>query len=287
MNINIDKLLNYTLIGLLLLVAGIFSYKYLPIDDISSNEETETTTVDKLPNNPEGIVFEDNNIKEPSERALKASIGAFILMNDEQRQPYIDEFSENNDTKEAIRNLAMFLDADETKLDKIEKIITSAANPPDIKSQYTGSSDYDTHYSDDYDYSNSFDYESPTYDYSNNNWRYTESSEWDNSDSVANDDINNINIVGGSSSYTQYGNTLYGSEGDTYSRYGNTVYGNDGSTYTQYGNTVYGNDGSTYTQYGNTVYGNDGTSYSTYGNTTYGSDGSTATQYGNTTYLDW
>lgn len=95
-----------------------------------------------------------------------------------------------------------------------------------------------------------------------------------------------INILGGSSSYSQYGNTLYGSNGDTYTKYGNTTYGNDGSTYSQYGNTVYDNDGSTYSKYGNTVYGNDGTSYSTYGNTTYGSDGSSATRYGNTTYMN-
>ena len=45
-------------------------------------------------------------------------------------------------------------------------------------------------------------------------------------------------------------------------------------TYTQYGNTIYGSDGSTYSQYGNTTYDNQGNSWSTYGNTTYGPGGS-------------
>ncbi|MDO8487759.1 MAG: hypothetical protein Q7S31_00395 [bacterium] len=98
---------------------------------------------------------------------------------------------------------------------------------------------------------------------------------------------NPVNILpksGSSISYSQYGNTLYGSDGSSYSKYGNTIYGSDGSSYSRYGNTTYGNDGSTYSQYGNTIYGNDGTSYSQYGNTLYGSDGSSATQYGNTIY---
>ena len=42
--------------------------------------------------------------------------------------------------------------------------------------------------------------------------------------------------------------------GETYTQYGNTVYGSDGSTYSKYGNTVYGNDGSTYRKFGNTIY---------------------------------
>ena len=42
-------------------------------------------------------------------------------------------------------------------------------------------------------------------------------------------------------SYTQYGNTTYGSDGTSYSTYGNTTYGSDGTSCTQYGNTVYCN----------------------------------------------
>ena len=41
------------------------------------------------------------------------------------------------------------------------------------------------------------------------------------------------------------------------------------TTYRQYGNSVYGSDGSTYRQYGNSVYGSDGTVCRTYGNSTY------------------
>ena len=40
--------------------------------------------------------------------------------------------------------------------------------------------------------------------------------------------------------WSQYGNTTYGSDGRTYSRYGNTTYGSDGRTYSRYGNTIYG-----------------------------------------------
>ena len=59
-----------------------------------------------------------------------------------------------------------------------------------------------------------------------------------------------------------------------------------GSSYTQVGNTTYGSDGSSYTQVGNTTYGSDGDSYTQVGNTTYGSDGSSCTQVGNTTYVN-
>ena len=86
--------------------------------------------------------------------------------------------------------------------------------------------------------------------------------------------------------YTQYGNTLYGSDGSSYTQYGNTVYSNNGTSYTTYGNTTYGSNGSSYTTYGNTTYGNNGTSYTTYGNTTYGSNGSSCSNYGNTTYCN-
>lgn len=41
------------------------------------------------------------------------------------------------------------------------------------------------------------------------------------------------------------------------------------TSYSRYGNTIYGSDGTSYTQYGNTIYGSDGTSCSTYGNMTY------------------
>lgn len=95
-----------------------------------------------------------------------------------------------------------------------------------------------------------------------------------------------IDIYGGASSYTKYGNTTYGSDGSSYTQYGNTVYGNDGSSYTRYGNTIYGNDGSSSTQYGNTTYSNDGSSSTQYGNTIYGSDGSSCTKYGNSTYCN-
>lgn len=93
-----------------------------------------------------------------------------------------------------------------------------------------------------------------------------------------------IDVYGNASRYTQYGNTVYGSDGSKYSKYGNTIYGNDGSRYSNYGNTTYGNNGSRYTQYENTMYGNDGSRYSKYGDTTYGNDGSSCTRYGNSTY---
>lgn len=57
-----------------------------------------------------------------------------------------------------------------------------------------------------------------------------------------------------SGTMTQYGDTVYDSDGTQYTQYGDTVYGSNGKTYTQYGDTVYGSDGSQYTKYGDTVY---------------------------------
>ena len=47
----------------------------------------------------------------------------------------------------------------------------------------------------------------------------------------------------------------------------------DSGTMTQYGNTVYDSNGNSYTTYGNTTYCSNGNTYTTYGNTTYCSDG--------------
>ena len=63
-----------------------------------------------------------------------------------------------------------------------------------------------------------------------------------------------IDVYGNASSYTQYGNTVYGSDGSRYSKYGDTIYGNDGSRYSKYGDTIYGIDGSSCTRYGNSTY---------------------------------
>ena len=49
--------------------------------------------------------------------------------------------------------------------------------------------------------------------------------------------------------YTQYGNTVYSTNGTTYTTYGNATYGSDGTMYTKYGNTLYTNDGKSYTFY--------------------------------------
>ena len=40
----------------------------------------------------------------------------------------------------------------------------------------------------------------------------------------------------------------------TMTQYGDTVYDSDGTQYTEYGDTIYGSDGSEYTKYGDTVY---------------------------------
>ncbi len=59
----------------------------------------------------------------PSERALKASLGIFLLLNEEEEDSLLSKYSESKDIKEAITNLALFLDSDNTKLDEAEKII--------------------------------------------------------------------------------------------------------------------------------------------------------------------
>lgn len=97
-------------------------------------------------------------------------------------------------------------------------------------------------------------------------------------------DCGGCDLVLADNSYTQYGNSIYGSDGYSATRIGNTVYDNQGNTYSRYGNTTYGSDGSSYTRYGNTTYDNSGGSVTTYGNTSYGSDGSSCTRYGNTMY---
>jgi len=91
-----------------------------------------------------------------------------------------------------------------------------------------------------------------------------------------------INIYGGASSYTQIGNTVWGSDGSSYTKIGNTVWGTEG-TYTKIGNTTWGPNGNS-TQIGNTLWGSDGTNYTKIGNTTWGSDGSSYTRIGNTTW---
>ncbi len=63
------------------------------------------------------------------------------------------------------------------------------------------------------------------------------------------------------------------------------IYGSKGTvSYTEIGNTVFGSDGSSYTKIGGTVFGNDGTSYTNIGGTTFGSDGSSCTEIGSTTF---
>lgn len=90
-----------------------------------------------------------------------------------------------------------------------------------------------------------------------------------------------INVYGGASSYTQIGNTVWGSDGSSYTKIGNTVWGAEGA-YTKIGNTTWGPNGSNSTQIGNTLWGSDGTNYTQIGNTTWGSDGSSYTRIGNT-----
>jgi len=85
--------------------------------------------------------------KEPSERALRASVGVFLLVNDELEQSYLDKYSENNDIKEAIKNFALGLDSDNAKLNEVERIISSV----DSSSSY---SDYSYNTSDGYSYGN-------------------------------------------------------------------------------------------------------------------------------------
>jgi hypothetical protein len=55
-------------------------------------------------------------------------------------------------------------------------------------------------------------------------------------------------------SQTQYGNTIYRSDGASSTTYGNTAYGSDGSSATRYGNTIYRSNGTSSTDYGNTRY---------------------------------
>ena len=49
------------------------------------------------------------------------------------------------------------------------------------------------------------------------------------------------------SSYTRYGDTVYGSNGVNYTTYGDTTYGSNGVNYTRYGDTIYSTDGTRYT----------------------------------------
>jgi len=41
-----------------------------------------------------------------------------------------------------------------------------------------------------------------------------------------------VSTVAGAQSWTKYGNTTYGSNGNSYSTYGNTTYGSNGSSLT-------------------------------------------------------
>lgn len=94
-----------------------------------------------------------------------------------------------------------------------------------------------------------------------------------------------IDTIGGRTSYTKLGDTWFGSDGDTYTRLGNNVFGSNGVTYTQLGDTVFGSDASNYQRLGDTVFSNDGTTYTNLGGTTFGSDGSTATRIGDTLFV--
>jgi len=84
--------------------------------------------------------------------------------------------------------------------------------------------------------------------------------------------------------YTQIGNTTFGSDGTSYSKIGNTLFGSNGTSYTKIGNTTFGSNGSSYTQIGNSLFGNNGTSYTRIGSSIFGSDGSVSTKIGNTTF---
>ena len=69
--------------------------------------------------------------------------------------------------------------------------------------------------------------------------------------------------------FTQIGDTTFGSDGKTYQQIGNTTFGSDGSTYQRIGNTTFGSDGSTYQQSGNTGFGSNGVTTQRIGNTTF------------------
>lgn len=111
---------------------------------------------------------------EASERALRASVGLFLLLNEEQGKVYLEQFSEKKDAKEAITNLALFLDSDNTKLNEVENLISSFNSTDSYP--YTDDS-YSNNYSDDSNNSNwsgsSYsDNKSLRYNSFNNSWEY-------------------------------------------------------------------------------------------------------------------
>ena len=91
-------------------------------------------------------------------------------------------------------------------------------------------------------------------------------------------------IAPGAVSYTQSGDSVFGSNGTTYTRSGDTVFGSDGHTATRIGDTTFTSSGETYTQSGDTVFSSDGVSYTTIGDTVFGSNGSTYTRSGDTVF---
>lgn len=140
MKMSMGKIL-FVALGILLVSSGYIYYQ----------KQTNTAQEDEPTVYGETYEFQQANAtttpKEPSERALRASVGVFLLVNDEQEQAYLDKFSDDNDIKEAVKNLALALDSDSTKLIEVERIISSV----DSSSSY---SDYSYDTSDDYSYGN-------------------------------------------------------------------------------------------------------------------------------------
>lgn len=136
-----NKLLLYVF-GALLLSGGYLYYQ----SEAVTNESSQPITSNER-HEQEMAATSTPTPKEPSERALKASIGVFLLVNGELEQSYIDKYSDNNDIEEAIKNLALALDSDNAKLIEVEDIIASIGSS-DNYSNY----DYDS--SDNYTYGN-------------------------------------------------------------------------------------------------------------------------------------
>lgn len=73
----------------------------------------------------------------------------------------------------------------------------------------------------------------------------------------------------GAVTYTQVGNTIYGSDGTQYHKDGSTIRGSDGSRYDLRGSAAYGPGGIRYHQEGTGIYGSQGDRYNRIGNKIY------------------
>ncbi|MGH7202835.1 MAG: hypothetical protein ACREHC_00130, partial [Candidatus Levyibacteriota bacterium] len=156
-------------------------------------------------------------VVQPSEKALKiASILVLASNTDDRVQAKKTAGDESMTDKELVNFIAINLDSDPEMMNKALSELENISSQTDSTNQYS--------YQD------------------NDNYSFTDTTTV-RSNPVEPTPTPKIEVYGNNTTYTQIGNTTFGSDNSSYQRIGNTIFASDGSTYQKVGNTIFSNNG--------------------------------------------